>query len=580
MRLKDPSQKLSSEGGGASAEILDQVLGTADRKRTRPASSLDVKVSNNGSVIRPPSSKKKKQKQQQQIYDQSSGKTTRARGGGGIPNTKFDFSDLEGMTEEEIMQVLYDDPKLAAAATAAAEKMQKSDKKTKPSKPKAQSGRNNYKRSSARTLSSQPDHLKAMMEEGVPVKQWIVLIVLLSLGLYQLRKAIIGSNKATKPKRTDRSGSRKSPKKGTKKGKAKSRLKPAPSISDKKMKDEPKFTAVRESRTEKIPLSTPKKNSKKRKARKQKVAISQTNNEDKKSPEAVTNELPDSISTDGSSSVNDHEAQPRSIPVSHENVVVEKIADTENNDGDGEWCTVGAATRNAIKLRSIEKEKQALVVSTKSSLKEAKALGNKGQFQQVTNEQSKFAKGAANTEDDKPENKIVDSEKQLQDIKEDSSVNSANAPTKAMPVVTECNSVHSVTASPKSLQETKKHVNNDVSKANLQKGMKTSSDNSAKISQNCLQEMKEDKSDNSAKKNSKGFTSANSKTIPQAQEETSENQADVMSNSVEIKPSDTTDDEAIAKKLQLEEEKLAENESSIPTETEWEEVAVKKKKKG
>lgn len=576
MRLKDPSQKLSSEGGGASAEILDQVLGTADRKRTRPASSLDVKVSNNGSVIRPPSSKKKKQKQQQQIYDQSSGKTTRARGGGGIPNTKFDFSDLEGMTEEEIMQVLYDDPKLAAAATAAAEKMQKSDKKTKPSKPKAQSGRSNYKRSSARTLSSQPDHLKAMMEEGVPVKQWVVLIVLLTLGLYQLRKAIIGSNKVTKPKRTDRSGSRKSPKKGTKKGKTKSKLKSAPSISDKKMKDESKFTALLESRTEKIPLSTPKKNSKKRKARKQKVAISQTNNEDKKSPEAVTNELPDSISTDGSSSVNDHEAQPRSITVSHENVVVEKNADTENNDVDGEWCTVGAANRNAIKPRSIEKEKQALVVSTKSSLKEAKALGNIAQFQQVTNEQSKIAKGAVNHENDKPEN----TEKRLQDIKEDSSVNSASAPTKAMTVVTECSSVHSTTASQKPLQETKKDSSNDVSKANLQKGMKTSSNNLAKISQSCLQDTKEDKNDHSAKKNSKGLTNANSKTIPQVQEETSENQADLMSNSVEIKPSDTTDDEAIAKKLQLEEEKLAENESSIPTETEWEEVAVKKKKKG
>lgn len=553
MRLKDPSQKLSSEGG-ASAEILDQVLGTADRKRARPSSSLEVKVANNGSLIRPPPSKKKNQKQQQQTYEQSGGKTTRARGGGGIPNTKFDFADLEGMTEEEIMQVLYDDPKLAAAATAAAEKMQKSEQKAKPSKPKSQNGRNSYKRPPARTVSSHPDHLKAMMEEGVPVKQWIVLIVLLGLGLYQLRKAIVGSNKLAKPKRGDKLPGRKPTRKSTKKGKATSRLRSAPASPDKRMmKDEPKLSTVQESETEKVPVLTSKKNSKKRKTRKPKGAINQTKHEDKSAPEAVSNESPDSISTDGSSSVNDHnEVQTRSMPVSHENVFVEKdpqVADTENDDDGGEWCTVGSTTRNATKSRSIDKEKQTLLGSAKSSPQESNALSNKDQPQQAegAGEPSKSGKGTVTKGDAKPKvkevNTIVDSENQLQDIKEDSSVNSAKQ-------------------TPKALQDTKE--DNNV--------------NPTKTGQTVLQVRKEVKSGKSAKTLPKESDNAGTKTLPRAREDVSEENK--TEHFLDKKKNDTTDDEAIAKKLQLEEEKLAEHESVILAETEWEEVANKKKKKG
>ncbi|KAI2511007.1 hypothetical protein MHU86_3319 [Fragilaria crotonensis] len=118
MRLKN-APDYSMDSGSSTPEVVEQLLGA---KRARPASSLDVKVSNGKNLTRPPKNKKPQANQQQHI----SKDPIRPRGGSGIPRTKFDLSELEGLTEEEILQALQDDPELAAAAAAAAERMRKS----------------------------------------------------------------------------------------------------------------------------------------------------------------------------------------------------------------------------------------------------------------------------------------------------------------------------------------------------------------------------------------------------------------------------------------------------------------------
>jgi len=83
-------------------------------------------------------------------------------------------NDGSALDQEAVMKALYENPELVGMAHAA---------KAKGAEPKipAKAEQKAY-----------PQHLKAMMEEGVPVKQWIILLVLLGAGVYQLRKALVG----------------------------------------------------------------------------------------------------------------------------------------------------------------------------------------------------------------------------------------------------------------------------------------------------------------------------------------------------------------------------------------------------
>jgi hypothetical protein len=191
MRLNTPiSSKFAGVVDGLKADIVDQILGTAERKRSRPTSSLDVKV-DRLKQTRPPS--RSQQQQQQKKKNQNSGerkktypRTTTRRGGGGIP-PKFDFSDLEGMSEEQLRMALAADPELAAAAAAAADNANVGAKRKKTKNPYYRN-----KDGHVKSIHDYPAHLQSMMEEGIPVKQWFILLILLGAGLYQLRKSMSG----------------------------------------------------------------------------------------------------------------------------------------------------------------------------------------------------------------------------------------------------------------------------------------------------------------------------------------------------------------------------------------------------
>lgn len=353
MRIKNNAE-FSLDSDAATPDVVNQLLGAAERKRARPASSLDIKVSNGENLTRPPKSKTVAAQGQQSSQEQQHAlkESKRPRGGSGIPHTKVDLSDLDSLTNEEIMQALYDDPELAAIAAAAAEKMQK-----KSQVPPAQ---DSPKRS--RITSGHPAHLKAMMDEGVPVKQWIVLLVLLAAGLYQLRKAISLPKKTNvgitvSAKKVDKQTSRKG---GKKKGKASvsTRNKPNNATAPPLVVHAQRSTTPLEEEllVEELKVASgakeETKNNKKKKVRKPKEQHKETQNVAK---ETISRETPDSVSTDGSSSTEG----------GAEDAGDERRTDTAPNDGD-EWHTV-VATHVAKGPTHIESSDHGITIESKES---------------------------------------------------------------------------------------------------------------------------------------------------------------------------------------------------------------------
>jgi len=592
MRLKDPGQKLASEGG-ASADILDQILGTTERKRARPASSLDVKVASDDGIVRPPVIKKKKKKKRQEhhAYEQNSVKTTRARGGGGIPQTKFDFSDLEGMTEEEIMQALYDDPKLAAAAAAAAEKMKKSES-TKTNKPPKQqrsenNGGNNYKRSTtSRTVSSHPEHLRAMMEEGVPIKQWIVLLVLIGVGLYQLKKATFGFAKKNvqKSKKVEKSFVRKGSKKKGKKGKFANRLRSLTTVLDKSRHDKDMHT-TNGIATEKVPalkrLKISKKKTCKEKQRPKTVRPSSIDTGLKGSHES-----PDTISTDGSSSVNDHqEVQPSTLRVSHENLIVEKSeCVTQLNSHDDiivkkSECSAHTDSYEKVIVedaKSLHHEENNFVAKDQKSRNSFQAITEHSTQTRNEDSRKRQTSNAAAQEiknQFQAESKDITLDEKSEDLFQAEKVDNGGW--------------HTV--DPKSRKNERK-INKPVFRpetGEMEKGKQGSDMQTleeiitksevkmdSKFALAIEKEIKNETCVDSSVAMDKSFNDNNAETA-----------SSLVATLVGGKTSDdTTEDEAIAKQLQLEEERLAKREphkcSLAKNEFEWEEVATKKKNRG
>ena len=174
-RLETPTEVMNDITSGS---------GAAERKRSRPTySSLDIKVPDGMKLTttRMPRRSQPQQQQQQQQQRIISSRPTRAQRGG-FPPKSYDFiSDLDDLTEAQIRSAFAQDPELAAAAAVA-----ENDKKRKRSP--------YYRKKDGKvgSLGEHPQHLRAMMEEGIPVKQWIILLLLLGAGLYQLRKVLVG----------------------------------------------------------------------------------------------------------------------------------------------------------------------------------------------------------------------------------------------------------------------------------------------------------------------------------------------------------------------------------------------------
>ena len=540
MRLTNPEGQYSKESGGASAEVVDKLLGTAERKRARPASSLDVKVTNGDNMTRPPKKKKQSQKQQQkqlQQYYESRQYESEKRARGGARN-KYDFSELDGLSEEEIMQALYDDPEMAAAAAEAAEKMQR--KKDRTQKLKTES---THKRS--RTVSEHPAHLKAMMDEGVPVKQWIILLVLLGAGLWQLRKAIVGSKKTgtVAPKKVDKPVPRKGGGKKNRKERTTTKSRSAPVIVEEQLPVEQELlveeVAVAAAAAAKKQTINKKKKVRKPKAKKQQAV-----------KETVPHESPDSISTDGSSSTDEADVVDDHVGVA-ENVIVDISAPVIDNDAG--WQTVGAAVPE-VKAAKLDPP-----VSPDESDTLAPVIGNDAECQTlgaavvtpdakaakidapVTPEENNDGAAADDNHDEVAENVIADIS--APDVDNDAGWKTVGA----------------AAATP------------DVKAASP-----------AKIDAPVLPKESDDAAVEEPKNGKVSTTPPGFKSKAPKKKKSSAPPQETPST-VEDDPEETNSldgDEALALKLQLEEEKLVEHEANKAASLDiWEEVSLKKKKK-
>jgi hypothetical protein len=207
---------------GPNPAILDQLLPSSDRKRSRPASSsLDYKATSESNLVTPPrhAAPSTQKNQQQQYEDQWSSQqeqqqqqrpriATRARGSSGIPpRSKLELDDLQGMPEEEVMRALYEDPELAAAAAAQME--EDAEPRSPRSKTTSKHSRNKQRQKENQSLPGKREDL--LKDQGFPFVQWIILLLLLGAGLYQIYKSFLSpkSSKApTKVKGSNASGNK------------------------------------------------------------------------------------------------------------------------------------------------------------------------------------------------------------------------------------------------------------------------------------------------------------------------------------------------------------------------------------
>jgi hypothetical protein len=290
MRL---NTKYSLKSDGSAPEVVDQLFGSAERKRARPESSLDIKVTNGETLARPPQ-KNKSLKDGKSVARENQNVGVRK---------KYEISDIERMTEDEILQALYDDPEFAKKAGEVAEKLRENRATPNPGP----------KKNRKEITNSHPAHLRAMMEEGVPIKQWIILLVLLFAGLYQLRKVLVGSTTAkVKDLNLKKAGKKQPIRKEAKKRKERK----APSMATPLKKSDKTSTDIVVVRNVAEVVTTNKKKKVKKPPKQKELKNGTTIHEPK------TIDSPGSISTDGSSSMDggaDAKMQPNGEPIDKEN---------------------------------------------------------------------------------------------------------------------------------------------------------------------------------------------------------------------------------------------------------------------
>lgn len=320
--------------------------------RPNTHSSLDVEVEEGDKLTRPPLRADVKRQQYGELPQQQQQRDPR-NVGPGWPNwrtrtrryqlPKYDFSkniqDLErlGLSQEEIQKALHADPDVQAI--------------TGGDKDWAKKMKSKYyrdKNGDVFSYNDHPKHLKAMMAEGIPVKQWLIVLVLLGASWYYLGK-VLSPEKAEKsnPKQKVVSPKKKSAKVGKPKGKKQSftpsekssgipQSVPAPPIVEE--------TSVMEPDNGKKNISSsdeknPKASKKKRKAPKQKAVQSETTAKEMENTASQSLAVP-STDTDGSLMAQKVEEAGCSAAQSTLNGVVGEAADLVNND---EWKTVGGS---------------------------------------------------------------------------------------------------------------------------------------------------------------------------------------------------------------------------------------------
>jgi hypothetical protein len=204
--------------------------GESARRIQRPSrpsvgskSSLDFKIKNSGTdgvqghtkekpVTTKPTKRKKQpqpvmyeEQQEQQQHERVEQKysrpmlQSRARGSGGPPPRKYTLDDLDRMNDEQIYRLLAEDPELhAAAMKAAAEKSTSRTSRRGSGTPRtkrstsAPTGSKNSRKTPPKRIQEVP------VEKEVPYFQWIILLALVGMGLYQAYKSHSRSASAKK----------------------------------------------------------------------------------------------------------------------------------------------------------------------------------------------------------------------------------------------------------------------------------------------------------------------------------------------------------------------------------------------
>lgn len=278
MTSSDAKPEEPARMDGPNAHVVDQLLGNDHRKRSRPTgSSLDYhKPEDADSLVTPgdlPEQQDQEhyQQQQQQTDEGSRPKiATRARGSSGIPpRGKLQLEDLQGMSQDEIMQALYEDPELAAAAASQVDNDKPS---TASSSSSSSSASGNAKK------IPQGKRVDSLKERGFPFVQWAVLLLLLGLAIYQIYKSMLAPSTKSRSKKPAKTKSNKTVKSSS--SSTKNKTKPAQETKEsvrqepatkKETKPATQVKATKENGTEK-PVSAPKK--KKVKAKKTKPSSS------------------------------------------------------------------------------------------------------------------------------------------------------------------------------------------------------------------------------------------------------------------------------------------------------------------
>lgn len=245
MRLNEPSAR-------AKTNIVNTLLSDETRHHSA-ASSLHYKTKSNEKLTTPKPGKRKNQQQteqqEQQQQHRRSAYPTRARESTGVPPKRYDIANIHDMDEYELMTALREDPEFAAAmqqySEQAAQKESTKEMPTpSPKKPKSPptgsrrkaktKPRERYYRAAdgnVQDLAEYPHHVRELMDSGVPVTQWVILLLLLCAGFYQMGRVLVGPQKKStfgysrnKPRGIDTSGNSKQKKKQKKKPESQRKL--------------------------------------------------------------------------------------------------------------------------------------------------------------------------------------------------------------------------------------------------------------------------------------------------------------------------------------------------------------------
>eukprot|EP00980_Cylindrotheca_fusiformis_P014408 scaffold3840_cov129-Cylindrotheca_fusiformis.AAC.4 len=359
MRLNEPTSR-------ANTNIVNTLLSDETRHQSGSA-SLDYKPKSDGKLTTPKPGKRKIQQQQQRTEQKHQRTTnpTRSRERTGLPPKRYDIADIHKMDEYQLMTAIREDPEFAAAMQEYSEQLAK--KEREPSPPTTQhtspptgarrktktKPRERYYRAAdgnAQDLAEYPHHVRELMDSGVPVTQWIILLLLLCAGCYQIGKSLMGPRRKSsatirnKSRGVDKSAKSKqknkqktkpdiAKKSKTKVSKTVVTKKPMEAVSDVKSEEVKKITT---------PTTAPTKIGKTKKGRNNPVPKEQTPRLDDDSTNKSTHEKE-----------GDNKKESGTVVLGS---VIPPLVHTEPEDDDGGWETVTKTRKASIEPHAIASE--------------------------------------------------------------------------------------------------------------------------------------------------------------------------------------------------------------------------------